>query len=94
MAVFAIHIASIAMLIVIVQLLCTKTVAIVIYTWYSDCVAILIASGFARNMDWSFVEAESSDGKCVLELVDSEETKKVRRPNPVRKEVFICWLQW
>lgn len=33
--------------------------------------------GFARNMDWSFVEAESSDGKCVLELVDSEETKKV-----------------
>lgn len=34
--------------------------------------------GFARNMDWSFVEAESSDGKCVLELVDSEETKKAR----------------
>lgn len=29
-------------------------------------------------MDWSFVEAESSDGKCVLELVDSEETKKAR----------------
>lgn len=33
--------------------------------------------GFARNMDWTFVETESSDGKCVLELVDSEETKKV-----------------
>ena len=33
-------------------------------------------AGFARNMDWTFVEAESSDGKCVLELVDSEETKK------------------
>ncbi|CAK9006525.1 unnamed protein product [Durusdinium trenchii] len=33
--------------------------------------------GFARNMDWTFVEGESSDGKCVLELVDSEETKKV-----------------
>lgn len=78
MAVFAIRIASIAMLIAVVQLLCAKCVAIVIYTWYSDCVAVLITAGFARNMDWSFVEAESSDGKCVLELVDSEETKKVR----------------
>lgn len=30
--------------------------------------------GFARNMDWEVVEAK--DGRCVLRLVDTEETLK------------------
>eukprot|EP00913_Durusdinium_trenchii_P024047 g22585.t1 len=31
--------------------------------------------GFARNMDWTFVEGESSDGKCVLELENLSESE-------------------
>ena len=36
-----------------------------------------VVSGFARNMDWKFLADESSDGVCVLELTETEETMKV-----------------
>ncbi|CAK9006551.1 Putative glucose-6-phosphate 1-epimerase (Putative D-hexose-6-phosphate mutarotase) (Putative apospory-associated protein C) [Durusdinium trenchii] len=41
-------------------------------------------------MDWTFVEGESSDGKCVLELVDSEETKKAEEHPWVWPFEFRC----
>lgn len=48
----------------------------------------VLCRGFARNMDWTFVEGESSDGKCVLELVDSEETKKAEEHPWVRPDTL------
>lgn len=33
--------------------------------------------GLARNMDWKFMAEESTDGVCVLELTDTEETLKL-----------------
>jgi len=33
--------------------------------------------GLARNMDWKLVESESREGVCLLELTDTEETRKL-----------------
>jgi len=33
--------------------------------------------GLARNMDWKLVESESREGACLLELTDTEETRKL-----------------
>jgi len=38
---------------------------------------VIVQHGFARNMDWKFLADESSDGVCVLELTETEETMKV-----------------